>query len=166
MATIRNFEISSEEPGQAPPVMVALADLRGQRWPQAVGRLLYDLKQAIQAQVEYVGHERVRILEIYTRRDDEGTPVTVKSWADVTDRLAFQRDFQEVLDGSFTVTGLPWSLGEGKDLLGDTWAAPIWEFAAPAAEKKGALASADGGGSSGGSAAQPHPSPPQGGGDN
>ena len=150
MATIRNYEIYSEEPGQAPPVMVALADLRGQRWPQAVGRLLYDLKQAIQAQVEYVGHERQRILEIYTRRDEDGKPVAVKSWADVTDRLAFQRDFQEVLDGSFTVTGLPWSLGEGKELLGDTWAAPIWEMA-PAAtgEKKVPSAGEDGGGSSG-----------------
>lgn len=152
MTTIRNHEIYAEDPAVQPGVLVAMADLRRQRWPQDVGRMLYDLNEAIRAQVKYVGEERQRLLEVHAKRNEQGEPVKVEKWEDLKNRRAFEADFQAVMDATFEVKGFPWSKASGKDLLGDTWAAPIWEFdVPPAGEKKVPPASADGGGSGGGS---------------
>lgn len=151
MATIHNYEIYSEDPAGQPSVLVAMADLRRQRWPQDVGRMLYDLNEAIRAQVKYIGDERARLLEVHARRDMDGNPVKVEKWEDLKNRRAFEADFQAVLNASFEVKGFPWAKAQEKELFGDTWAAPIWEMDAPApGEKKGPETGPDAGGSNGG----------------
>ncbi|MGD9725209.1 MAG: hypothetical protein AB7R40_22515 [Nitrospiraceae bacterium] len=143
MATIHNYEIYSET-GTLPPVVVALGDLRKQALPMVAGKILRRLTKAINAQIEDIGDERKRLLEVYAKRGPDGEPVPVVAWTDLEDVGGFQRDFQEFLNDTFEVEPIPWDAVASKSLLGETWSSPIIaDEPEPVAEKKeGAPASA------------------------
>lgn len=151
MATIHYYEIYTEEPMTQPPVLVALGDLRKQRWSQEMGRRLRLLTKAIQERIDEIGEERKRLLTVHARRGENGEPVEVKSWADLSDRLAFQTDFQQFLEETFEVPGLPFAEIAGRDLLGETWVSPLLEDGKPV-EKKDLAAGGGGGSGEGGMA--------------
>ena len=149
MATIHYYEIYTEEPMAQPPVLVALADLRRQRWNQEIGKRLRALTKAINERIEEIGEERKRLLTVHAKTGADGEPVEVKTWEDLKDRLAFQKDFQDFLNETFEAPGVPVTEIEGRDLLGETWVSPLLEDAP--VEKKEAAPAADGGGGSNGS---------------
>lgn len=144
MATIYNYEIYSEEPGMQPPVLVALSDLRKQRWPSAMGKKLRALTRAITLQIDEIGEERKRLIEVHAKVGENGEPVTVKNWGDLKDVAGFRSDFQELLNETFEVEGLPFDAVENRELMGETWASPLLEDGAPATEKKVATVGAGG----------------------
>lgn len=147
MATIHNYEIYTED-GVQPPVMIALADLRKQRWPALLGKRLRVMTKVITAQIEEIGDERKRLLEVHARKGADGEPVEVKTWADLADITAFRTDFQEFLEDTFTIAGLPFNDMEGKELMGETWASPLLEEELPKPDEKKEEAGAGDGGSS------------------
>lgn len=149
MATIHNWEIYTEEPTVQPPVMVALADLRKQRWPQPIGKTLRLLTRVLQAQVEEIGEERKRLLQVHAKRGEDGEPIAVNTWSDLANVAAFRADFQEFLNESFEVEGLPLDAVSHCELMGETWASPLLEEAVP---PKKTTTAGDAGGSSAGEA--------------
>jgi len=149
MATIHNYEIYSEEPAIQPPVLVALADLRKQRWPSEIGKKLRVLTRAITLQIEEIGEERKRLIEVHAKVGKDGQPVTVNNWDDLKDAAAFRSDFQEFLGETFEVEGLPFDAVESRELMGETWASPLLEDGAAVAEKKEDTVDGDGGSSAG-----------------
>lgn len=151
MATLHFYEIYTEDPAAQPPALIALADLRRQRWNQEIGKKLRALTKVINERIAEVGEERKRLLAVHAKVGTDGDPIEVKVWTDLKDRMAFQADFQEFLEETFEVPGLPQLAVEGRDLLGETWVSPLLEDAP--VEKKEAAPTADGGGGSSGSGA-------------
>lgn len=129
MAKIHYYDIYASAPDALPIVRIALDDLRRQRWSQDMGQRLYDLKVAIDKETARVADERNRLLALYARRGEDGQPVKVEKWEDLADRKAFDADWAEFVAGEFEVAGLPFEAAKDRNLLGDTWTAPIWEFA-------------------------------------
>lgn len=134
MAKIHHYEIYTEDPTSQPPVLVALADLRKQRWPQEMGKKLRVLTRVITQQVEEIGEERRRLLTVHAKRGEDGEPIEVTSWGDLVDVGAFRTDFQEFLEETFEVEGLALDAVSHCDLLGETWSSPLLEETV--AEKK------------------------------
>lgn len=128
MAKIHYYDIFTDAPGVQPVVGVALSDLRQQRWSQEIGRRLYDLKMAVEAHLARIQDERSRLLTLYARTGDDGQKIEVKRWEDLADRQAFDSDWADFLSSEFEVAGIPFEAAKDRNLLGDTWAAPIWEF--------------------------------------
>lgn len=152
MATIHYYEIYSENPVVAPPVLVALDDLRRLRWNQENGKRLRTLTKQINDHIEEIGEERKRLFVVHANRGPDGEPVTVNSWNDLRDPQLFQADFQAFLSETFEVGGLPFdAVPDQSKLLGETWSSPLLEDAP--VEKKVAAPAGDGGGGSSGSGA-------------
>lgn len=144
MATLKNNEIYSGNPMVTAPAVAALSDILRQRVNRETGNLLRRISRQISQQVEDVSAEHKRIIELYSPKDGEGNPLPLKDAGDLTDKAAFEEDYDALMRDTFQVDGIPVAMLDGMSLTGSTWASSLIEEDAP--EKKEEAPCAPGGG--------------------
>ena len=65
--------------------------------------------------------EHKRLIELYSPKDATGKPLPLASADDLTDKPAFERDYDALIGDTFEVEGIPAALFDGMSLAGATW---------------------------------------------
>lgn len=139
MVTLQNAEIYSRDGQMVPPALAALSDLLRQRMGRDLGKLVRRIERCLDQQAKEVTAEHKRIIELYSPRNEDGQPLPLASAKDLTDRAAFDKDFQELMEDTFEVEGIPVTLLDGMQLAGATWISPLLvEDGAQPEKKEGA----------------------------
>lgn len=125
MVKLRISDVYAGNPNAAAPAMTALNDMLRQRMGRDLGRLLRRIERSIMQQADEASKEHQRIIELYSPKDADGKPVPPKSENDLTDKAAFQADYDTLIGDTFEVDGIPEGMLAGMSLMGATWASPL-----------------------------------------
>lgn len=136
MVTLKNSEVYSGNPMLVAPAVAALNDILRQRMNREQAKLLRRVERTLTQQAEEVTAEHKRLIELYSPKDAEGKPLPLASADGLTDKPAFERDYDALVTDTFEVEGIPAATLDGMSLAGSTWVARIVvEDEAPAAKK-------------------------------
>lgn len=138
MVTLKISDVYAGNPSAVAPAMAALHDVLRQRMGRELGRLLRRIERTITQQADEASKEHQRIIELYSPKDADGKPVPPKSENDLTDKAAFQADYDALIGDTFEVDGIPEGLIAGMQLQGATWASPLIIDEAPTKKEESA----------------------------
>lgn len=125
MITLKNSDVYSGNPMVVAPAVAALNDILRQRMNREQAKLLRRVERALTQQAEDVTAEHKRLIELYSPKDATGKPLPLASADDLTDKPAFERDYDALIGDTFEVEGIPAALLDGMSLAGATWVARI-----------------------------------------
>ena len=125
MVTLKNSEVYSGNPMVVAPAVAALNDILRQRMNREQAKLLRRVERRLTEQAEEVTAEHKRLIELYSPKDEEGKALPLKSVDDLTDKTAFEKDYDALLGDTFEVEGIPEATLDGMSLAGSTWVARI-----------------------------------------
>lgn len=139
MATLQNAQIYSGDGRTLAPALAALNDILRQRMGRDLGKLVRRVERTLNQQVEEVGAEHKRIIELYSPKGDDGQALPLTTVDELTDKVAFDKDYSELMRDTFEVEGIPVALLDGMQLAGATWISPLLvEDGAQPEKKEGA----------------------------
>lgn len=125
MVTLKNSEVYSGNPMVVASAVAALNDILRQRMNREQAKLLRRVERRLTEQAEEVTAEHKRLIELYSPKDEEGKALPLKSVDDLTDKTAFEKDYDALLGDTFEVEGIPEATLDGMSLAGSTWVARI-----------------------------------------
>lgn len=139
MATLQNAQIYSGDGRTLAPALAALNDILRQRMGRDLGKLVRRVERTLNQQVEEVSAEHKRIIELYSPKGDDGQALPLTTVDELTDKVAFDKDYSELMRDTFEVEGIPVALLDGMQLAGATWISPLLvEDGAQPEKKEGA----------------------------
>lgn len=125
MITLKNSEVYSGNPAVAAPSVAALHDILRQRMSREQAKLFRRVERTLTKQADEVTAEHKRLIELYSPKDAEGNPLPLASAGDLTDALAFEREYEALMSDTFETEGIPEEALDGMQLSGSTWVARI-----------------------------------------
>lgn len=125
MITLENSEVYSGNPAVAAPAVAALNDILRQRMNREQAKLFRRVERTITKQAEEVAAEHKRLIALYSPKNTDGEPLPLNSADDLTDKRAFEKEYDDLINDSFEVEGIPAKELDGMSLAGATWVARI-----------------------------------------
>lgn len=125
MVTLHNREIYSSIPGATAPVIAAVQEILRQSMSRDAAKLLRRVERRLTQQVEEVAAEHKRLIALYSPKSDDGTALPIKSADDLTDRSAFNADYEELMVDTFEIEEIPAAALDGMTLTGTAWVSRI-----------------------------------------